>query len=92
MSLPDDSLIAHDPEHGIGIERHPRVFSCGHGGPVQAGYGRSNIVRDGHGGSVVASTSEGIDVVLQELWSIYAWLDNIENYIDRSQSRTSTPQ
>ena len=87
MSLPDDSFIAHDPEHGIGNERHSRVISSDQGGRVEAGSGRSISVRDGYGANVVTSTSEGIDVVLQELWSISARLTNFENSIDQSQSR-----
>ena len=78
MSLPDDSSIAHDPEHGIGSERHSGVISSGLGGRVEAGSGRSIGVRDGYGTSVVTSTSEGIDVVLQELRSISARLTNVD--------------
>ena len=48
VTLPVDSSIAHDPEHGIGSERHSRVISSGLGGRVEAGSGRFIGVRDGY--------------------------------------------
>ena len=91
MSLPDNSSVTHDPEHRIGNERHSGVFNSGLSGHVEVP-GRSTGVRDGYGVSVVTSTSEGMDIVLQELRSISARLTSVENSIDQSQSRTSTPQ
>ena len=75
-------LIAHDLEHGIGIERHSRVPSSSHGGCGEASSGRANALGDGHGVTMGAFTSEGIDVVLLELRSISARLTNVENSID----------
>ena len=92
MSLLDDTSIAHDPEHEIVSERHSGVVSSALGGCMEAASGRSIGARDGYGAGVATSTSEGIDVVLQELRSISARLTHVENSIDQSQSRTSTPQ
>ena len=36
MSLLDDNSIAHDPEHGIGNERHSGVLNSGLDGRVEA--------------------------------------------------------
>ena len=91
MSLPDDSSVAHDPEHGIGNERHSGVVNDGLSGRAEAP-GRFVGVTDGYRAGVVTSTSEGMDVVLQELRSISARLTSVENSLDQSQSRTSTPQ